>query len=74
MSFPDSFSSFDRIDVSDSVDMVEKLDTILNKVSGNAGKLLVVQNTQSEMKSCLDTLCSKENLSATNDAGWRVII
>ena len=74
MPFPDSFTPFDRIDVSNSVDMVAKLDEILTKTSNNGTKLSMLQSEQTTMKDCLDSLCSKENMSAANDAGWRVII
>lgn len=74
MPFPDSLTLFDKIDVSDSVDMIEKLDGILSVVGSTSSKLLLMQNTQSDMKACLDTLCSKESLAVSNDAGWTVLV
>jgi len=74
MAFPDSFTLFDRIDVSSSVDMVAKLDSILLGVNNNAGKLMLLQSEHADMMEDLALLTSKEQIEASNDVGWRVII
>ena len=74
MPFPDSLTSFDRIDISDSVDMVEKLDGIMTGITATNDNILLMKSTQNDMKECLDVLCSKESISASNDAGWTVLI
>jgi len=74
MPFPDSFTLFDRIDVSNSIDMVSRLDQIVAMLDDNASDLSVLKNGSSEIKACVDKLCSNEALESVNDLGWRLMV
>ncbi len=74
MPFPDSYTQFDRIDVSDSVDMVDKLNQIITMLDDNTSDLSQLKNTSTDIKTCVNKLCDDEALAAINDLGWRLMI
>lgn len=74
MPFPDSFTNFDRIDISDSVDMVARLDQIVTMLDDNASDLSILKNNSSDIKTCVNKLCSDEALESVNDLGWRLMV
>lgn len=74
MPFPDSYTEFNHLDVSAPFDLESKLNLILSKIDDNTSKLLVLQSNSSEIKTCVNKLCSDDVLDAVNDAGWRVIV
>lgn len=74
MPFPDSLTLFDRIDVSDSIDMVEKLNQIVAMLDDNTSDLSLIKSTTTDTKNCVTKLCDEDSLAAINDLGWRVLI
>ena len=74
MSFPDSFTLFDRIDVSNSVDMVAKLNQIVVMLDDNTSDLSILKGNSADIKDCVTKLCTDEVLDSVNDMGWRLMI
>ncbi len=74
MAFPDSFTFFDRIDVSDSVDMVAKLSQIIALLDDNTSDLAELKSGSAEIKTCVTKLCTDEAINSVNDAGWRLMV
>ena len=74
MPFPDSYTMFDRIDVSNSVDMVERLDQIVAMLDDNTSDLSILKGNSTEIKDCVSKLCTDEVLDSVNDMGWRLMV
>ena len=74
MPFPDSLTHFDRIDSSSAVDIIQLLTEIKAGVDDNTADLSDLKNTGTEIKTCVNKLCTDDVLEAVNDQGWRVLI
>ena len=74
MPFPDSYTLFDRIDVSNSIDMVEKLNQIITMLDDNTSDLSILKTNSSDIKTCVNKLCDDDTLIAINDLGWRLMV
>ena len=74
MPFPDSFTPFDRIDISNSIDMVAKLNQIVAMLDDNTSDLSILKGNSTDIKDCVTKMCTDEVLDSVNDMGWRLMI
>lgn len=74
MAFPSSYTEFNHLDVSSPFDLEAKLNQIITMIDDNTSDLSIIKGTGSDIKECVDKLCTDEAMEAVNDLGWRLMV